>query len=229
MAVEEVVQIIDRILSARAPCQKLRVAQWVAVGLGQQGSVELAALGIRSAAIIPVRRKRLDDSSEGIVIWKNNLIQLTWQHGIGFVYDRDTFQPRRTFSYSGEGWGLTYDGTRLIMSDGSPTLRFLDATTLKETGRMTVRDHGKPVEDLNELEIVKGEILANVYQTERIVRISPKTGQVTGWIDLRGLLSSREKAGVDVLNGIAYDSTKDRLFVTGKLWPRLFEIEIVQQ
>jgi glutamine cyclotransferase len=115
------------------------------------------------------------------------------------------------------------------MSDGSPVLRFLDPSTLREIGRMTVRDGGVPVEELNELEVVKGEILANVYQTDRLARISPKTGHVTAWIDLSGLLSPRDAAGAEVLNGIAYDAGKDRLFVTGKLWPKLFEIQLVER
>lgn len=198
-------------------------------GTGLNGQSSIRKVRLETGEVLQIRPLDRKYFGEGIAIVGGRLIQLTWQTEVGFVYDLATFDARRTFTYAGEGWGLTYDGTRLIMSDGSPTLRFLDATTLKETGRLTVRDDGKPVEDLNELEIVKGEILANVYQTERIVRISPKTGQVTGWIDLRGLLSPREKAGVEVLNGIAYDSTKDRLFVTGKLWPRLFEIEIVQR
>ena len=197
-------------------------------GTGLNGQSSIRKVRLETGEVLQIRPLDRKYFGEGIAIVGGRLIQLTWQTEVGFVYDLATFDSRRTFTYTGEGWGLTYDGTRLIMSDGSPTLRFLDATTLKETGRLTVRDHGKPVEDLNELEIVKGEILANVYQTERIARISPKTGQVTGWIDLRGLLSPRERAGVDVLNGIAYDSAKDRLFVTGKLWPRLFEIEIVQ-
>ena len=134
---------------------------------------------------------------------------------------------QRSFNYTGEGWALTHDGSRIIMSDGTSSLRFLDPETLKETGRLLVKDGGKPVVELNELEFVKGEILANVWKTERIARISPKTGQVIGWVDLAGLLDPRDAAGVDVMNGIAYDAAGDRLFVTGKLWPKLFEIRIV--
>ena len=163
---------------------------------------------------------------EGIAVVGNAIVQLTWQSGVGFVYDRTTFQQTRTFTYTGEGWGLTYDGTRLIMSDGTALLRFLDPKTLKETGRVQVKDGSRPIEQLNELEIVKGELFANVWGTDRIVRIDPKTGVVRGWIDLRGLLDARDAAGVDVLNGIAYDAAGDRLFVTGKLWPKLFEIKV---
>jgi glutaminyl-peptide cyclotransferase len=168
----------------------------------------------------------LDDRyfGEGIAVVNDEIFQLTWQSEIGFVYDTQTLEPRRTFQYAGEGWGLTSDGKRLIMSDGSATLRFLDPKTLRETGRVVVRHAGAPVANLNELEFIKGEIYANVWQTDRIARIAPATGRVIAWIDLRGLLSPAEAAGVDVLNGIAYDARADRLFVTGKLWPKIFEI-----
>lgn len=196
-------------------------------GTGQEGSSSIRKVRLETGEVLQLRR--LDDRyfGEGISIVGNRLIQLTWKNEIGFVYDATTFEPAGTFGYEGEGWGLTYDGRRLIMSDGSPELRFLDPSTLKETGRLTVRDRGVPVEELNELEMVKGEIYANVWQTDLIARISAKTGDVTGWIDLTGLLPPRERAGVDVLNGIAYDAAGDRLFVTGKLWPRLFEIKLV--
>jgi glutamine cyclotransferase len=164
---------------------------------------------------------------EGITDWKTSLIQLTWRSEVGFVYDLATFKQTRTFRYRGEGWGLTHDKTRLIMSDGSAELRFLNPETFAETGRLTVRDGREPVSDLNELEYVDGEVFANVWQTDRIARISPKDGRVTGWIDLTGLLPPAERATDAVLNGIAYDASTRRLFVTGKLWPRLFEIELV--
>ena len=139
--------------------------------------------------------------------------------------------PQKTFGYKGEGWGLTQDGHRIIMSDGTPRIRFLDPETLKETGHIVVTDRGQPVINLNELEWVKGEIFANIWQTDMIARIDPKSGHVVGWIDLTGL---REQAGAGadpdaVANGIAYDSAKGRLFVTGKLWPRLFEIRLVKK
>src|SRR5215217_2144452 len=136
---------------------------------------------------------------EGITIWKNRIVQLTWQSGLGFVYDRDTFQQQRTFKYAGEGWGLTHDGTRLIMSDGSDsgTLRLLDPESLRPLGTLKVTDAGRPVARLNELEYVKGEIFANVWQTERVAIISPQSGRVTAWVDLRGLLDPRLAAGTD--------------------------------
>jgi glutamine cyclotransferase len=169
---------------------------------------------------------------EGITDWNGALVQITWQSEIGFVYDINTFEQIKTFRYKGEGWGITHDGTRLIMSDGQPegALRFFDPVTLKETGRIIVRDARGPVEHLNELEYVKGEIYANIWQTDRIARISPKDGRVTGWIDLSGLLSQAERGTSNaVLNGIAYDAAGDRLFVTGKLWPRVFEIKVVKR
>lgn len=176
-------------------------------------------------------QERLIDSrhfGEGVVDWKDRLITLTWQDEMGFIFDLATFERIGEFSYPGEGWGLTRDETRIIMSDGASALRFLDPETLKETGRIQVTDAGKPVDNLNELEWVKGEVLANIWQTDRIARIDPKTGHVTGWIDLSGLLGPDDRAGrqVDVLNGIAYDAATDRLFVTGKLWPKLFEIRL---
>jgi glutamine cyclotransferase len=164
---------------------------------------------------------------EGITDWDGEIVQITWQGGVGFVYDLKTFEQKRTWSYPGEGWGLTHDRTRLIMSDGTAQLRFLDPATLAETGRVTVHEGSRPIDRLNELEFVKGEVFANVWQTDRIVRIDPADGHVTGWIDLSGLLAPGDRVGTDVLNGIAYDARNDRLFVTGKWWPRVFEIRII--
>jgi len=165
---------------------------------------------------------------EGIVIWKQRLISLTWKAGIGFVFDLDTLKLQKTFHYPGEGWALTQDGTHLIMSDGTSDLRLLDPRTLGETGRIHVTLDGTPVANLNELEWVKGEIYANLWQTDWMLRIDPGTGHVTGLADLSGLLGPSERiAGeTDVLNGIAYDAAHDRLFVTGKKWPKLFEIRL---
>ena len=165
--------------------------------------------------------------AEGLADWNDRLIQLTWESNVAFVYDFASFKQVGTFDYSGEGWGLTQDGTRLIMSDGSSTLRFRDPATFKETGQIAVRDGGLMVDDLNELEFVKGQIYANVWFVDSIAMIAPDSGLVTGWIDLRGLLPNRQAVGADVLNGIAYDAARDRLFVTGKLWPTLFEIRVI--
>jgi glutaminyl-peptide cyclotransferase len=167
--------------------------------------------------------------AEGLTDWDGQLLQLTLSSGMAFSYDLATFAVKDTFPYPGAGWGLTHDGTRLIMSDGSSSLRFLDPVTFTETGRLPVTLGGSPIDNLNELELVDGEIYANVWPTNWIARISLKSGQVTGWIDLEGLLGQGPSDSVDVLNGIAYDARKHRLFVTGKLWPSLFEIELVRQ
>ncbi|MBI2432674.1 MAG: glutaminyl-peptide cyclotransferase [Candidatus Hydrogenedentes bacterium] len=165
---------------------------------------------------------------EGITIFDDRIIMLTWRSHVGFEFDKTTLQLLRTFSYLTEGWGITHDGTRLIMSDGTSTLYFWDPTTFVTIGSVSVRDDGSPVTRLNELEYIDGEVFANVWQTDYIARIDPITGNVTGWIDCRGLLTAQDRLQpVDVLNGIAYDDAADRLFVTGKLWPKLFEIEVV--
>ncbi len=165
---------------------------------------------------------------EGISLYNQEIVQLTWQQHVGFVYDKGSFELLREFDYPTEGWGITYDGQRLIMSDGTSTLHFLDPETFKEVGSVQVFDDTGPVDNLNELEYVNGEIYANVWLTDRIAMIDPGTGRVQGWIDLTGLLSTADLSQpVNVLNGIAYDAEHDRLFVTGKLWPKLFEIKLV--
>src|ERR1700678_359220 len=165
---------------------------------------------------------------EGITIFKNEVVQVTWQSQTGFVYNLSDFRRLRQFSYSGEGCGLTTDGREIFMSDGTPEIRVLDPTTLAEKRRFTVHEGNTRIKELNELEFVEGEIFANVWQTDCIARISPQNGEVLGWIDLKGLLSPvyRLDPGA-VLNGIAYDSEGKRLFVTGKLWPKIFEIKLV--
>lgn len=193
---------------------------------GLNGRSGIRRVKLETGEVLQIQPLESRYFGEGIAVVGDRIIQLTWQSGVGFVYDRATFERQRTFTYEGEGWGLAYDGTRLIMSDGTATLRFLDPQTLKETGRLQVTDRGKPVGQLNELEIVKGEIVANVFQSLRIVRISPKTGEVLGWIDMRGLLTPAEASRVDVMNGIAYDAKNDRLFVTGKYWPKIFEVKV---
>ena len=166
--------------------------------------------------------------AEGLALVGNELLQLTWEEHVGFVHDKTTLKRIRTFKYPTEGWGMAYDGKSLVMSDGSSHLFFLDPKTQKTVRDLPVVDGARPVERLNELEFVRGELWANVWQTDRIARIDPATGRVTGWIDLTGLLrpEARGPEG-DVLNGIAWDKTGDRLFVTGKKWPWLFQIELV--
>jgi glutaminyl-peptide cyclotransferase len=165
---------------------------------------------------------------EGIVNWQGHLISLTWKSQTGFVFDLNTFKLQRQFKYPGEGWALTRNDKQIIMSDGTSDLRFLDPKTLTETSRIHVTIEGRPLLNLNELEWVKGEIYANVWQTNSIVRIDPGSGQVIGLINLKGLLPPSDivPGQTDVLNGIAYDAKNDRLFVTGKNWPKLFEIRL---
>ena len=165
---------------------------------------------------------------EGIVDWGEQIISVTWQTQLGFVLNLQDFSLIKKFSYPGEGWGLTRSNRELVMSDGTAELRFLDPQTLREVRRLRVTANGKPVTQLNELEWVNGEVYANIWQTDRIARIDPKTGHVVGWIDLAGLLPVKERVEgqTDVLNGIAYDSVNQRLWVTGKLWPKLYEIKL---
>jgi glutaminyl-peptide cyclotransferase len=167
--------------------------------------------------------------AEGLALVGDELLQLTWQHRMGFVYDRKTFKQKRTFRYNTEGWGIAYDGaSQLVMSDGSDTLTFLDPKTFAPGRRIRVQDAGRPVGNLNELEWVEGEIWANVWMTDRIARISPKTGEVNAWIDLASLwpIPQRPQPAEQVLNGIAYDKATRRIFITGKKWPRLYQITV---
>jgi glutamine cyclotransferase len=197
---------------------------------GLNGKSSLRAEDLETGSILSFHDVPRQYFAEGLTDWGNTLVQLTWETHVAFVYDRATFHLLRTFHFDGEGWGLTHDGKSLILSDGTATLRFLDPSTFKETRRITVQDHGKPVLQLNELEFIHGEIYANIWHEDRIARISPATGKVIGWIDLAGLLPANQRSSTEaVLNGIAYDAAHDRLFVTGKLWPKIFEIKVVPE
>ncbi|MBN1829309.1 MAG: glutaminyl-peptide cyclotransferase [Deltaproteobacteria bacterium] len=197
---------------------------------GLRGRSTVRKIRLETGEAIRQRALEPQHFAEGLADWDGLLIQLTWKSNLGFIYDRNSLKMKNTFRYSGEGWGLTHDGRRLIMSDGSSILRFLDPRTLREIGRLPIKDGDIPIANLNELEFVKGEIYANVWLTDRIARISPDSGRVAGWIDLQGLLPASDRsADVDVLNGIAYDAQGDRLFVTGKLWPKLFEIKLIRR
>ena len=195
---------------------------------GQKGRSSLRKVEIETGKVVQRLAVGNQYFAEGLAAWGPQLIQLTWETNLGFVYDRATFKQLRTFTYKGEGWGLADDGTRLVMSDGSPTLRFLNPDTLAEISRVRVLDGPAAVDNLNELEVVKGDIFANVWLTDRIAVIAPATGRVTAWLDLKGLMPARANADA-VLNGIAYDGARDRLFVTGKLWPRMFEIRVIRR
>ena len=199
-------------------------------GTGLKGRSSLRKVRLENGEVL----QRIDLSpelfGEGIAILRDQIVQLTWQSQKGFIYRLSDFHLLRQFSYTGEGWGVASNGTDFIMSDGSDEIRVLDGRTLKEKRRLKVRDGATAVTRLNELEFVEGQIFANVWQTDRIARISPLTGKVVGWIDLAGLLSPMYQRSPDaVLNGIAYDSQSKRLFVTGKLWPNVFEIRLVRK
>lgn len=197
---------------------------------GLEGQSSLRKVDLQTGKVLERYDLAPDIFGEGLTNWKDTLIQLTWKKQTGFVYDLATFHLLRTFHYRGEGWGLTQDGAHIIMSDGSSSLRFLNPQTFQEVRRVTVTDGGVEVHDLNELEYIHGKIYANIWQTNLIAIISPKTGHVTGWIDLTGLRPASTKDNSDaVLNGIAFDAAHNRLFVTGKLWPKLFEIQLLRE
>lgn len=198
-------------------------------GTGLHGRSALRRVDPASGRVLKEVRLLPSLFGEGVTVFGERIIQLTWQSRIGFVYDKSSFGLLQTFSYDHEGWGITHDGKRLIMSDGTSVLRLLDPQRLRETGTLRVSDDQGPVEGLNELEYVRGAIYANVWPTERIAVIDPRTGRVTAWIDLKGLLAPGDLPGTDVPNGIAYDAGGDRLFVTGKLWPKLFEIKLIRR
>ncbi len=197
-------------------------------GTGLYGSSTVRRVALESGAV--QRMTPLSESyfGEGITIVGERLYQLTWREQTGFVYNKETFEVQQEFAYETEGWGLTFDGERLIMSDGSARLYFWDPETLVETGTIDVYDTTGPIDRLNELEYIDGEVFANIWQTDRIARINPTTGQIVGWVDLSGLLPPEDRTlSTDVLNGIAYLPEGNRLFVTGKLWPKLFEIRLI--
>jgi glutamine cyclotransferase len=195
---------------------------------GLNGRSSLRLVDLTTGNVLQKHDLPAEYFGEGLTDWGSTLIQVTWTSHKALVYDRFSFSLERTFDYEGEGWGLTHDATQLIMSDGTSSLRFLDPKTFRVIRRLKVVDaDGRPIENLNELEYISGEIYANVWQTDDIVRISPRTGKVLGRIDLSGIIDKRElREHGAVLNGIAYDSAGNRLFVTGKLWPKLFEIKI---
>jgi glutamine cyclotransferase len=197
-------------------------------GTGLNGHSAVLAIQPESGRVLQRVDLPAQYFGEGIVDWGPNIYEWTWQSHICFVYDRFSLRLIKQFSYSGEGWGMTRTAKEIITSDGTSTLRFRDPTTFNETHHIIVKDAGKPVEQLNELEYIKGEIYANIWHEDRIARISPSDGRVIGWIDLSGLLPDDQKINHEsVLNGIAYDAKRDRLFVTGKQWPAVFEIKVI--
>ncbi|MEM7532740.1 MAG: glutaminyl-peptide cyclotransferase [Chloroflexota bacterium] len=206
-------------------------------GTGLRGRSSLRRVDLESGKVEQQIDLAQQFFGEGITLFNDRMIQLTWQSNTGFVYTRDTFDELQRFSYPTEGWGITHDGERLIMSDGSSSLFFLDPETFENIGQVAVRDNSGPVRRINELEYIDGQVFGNIWQTDRIIRIDPNTGNVTASIDLTGLFDPAAYGHTqpyDVLNGIAYDpntytAETPRLLVTGKLWPRLFEIELVER
>jgi glutamine cyclotransferase len=197
-------------------------------GTGIAGHSALLAIEPETGKAVQKRDMPPEYFGEGIVDWGSNIYQWTWQHHICFVYDRFSLRTVKQFSYTGEGWGMTRTAKEIITSDGSATLRFRDPATFKETHHILVKDGTKTIDQLNELEFIKGEIYANVWHSDLIARVSPRDGHVIAWIDLSGLLPDDQKINAEsVLNGIAYDAQHDRLFVTGKQWPAVFEIKVV--
>ena len=195
---------------------------------GQVGRSSLRLVEIETGKVLQKVDVPAPYFAEGITLLKGKIYQLTWQHGVGFIYDAGSLEKRGEFNYQGEGWGLTNDGQSLVLSDGTPQLRFLDPENFQVQKTIKVSDGSEPQSRINELEFVQGEIFANIWHAERIARINPQTGMVVGWINLSGLLAPGEVHDNEaVLNGIAYDETKGRLFVTGKLWPKLFEIRLI--
>jgi glutamine cyclotransferase len=198
-------------------------------GTGQYGASTIRRVDLATGR--PEKQRALGPRyfGEGIAILDGLLYQLTWQNGVVVVYDVETFEVERTLEYAGEGWGLTHDGRELIMSDGSATIRFRDPQTFAVTRELAVTHDGVPLTRLNELEYVEGEIWANIWYDDRIARISPVDGKVLGFIDLTALYPQTARGSEAVLNGIAYDAAAGRLFVTGKNWPQLYEIEITER
>ncbi len=197
---------------------------------GQNGKSSLRRVELKTGKVLQKADVPGLYFAEGMTLFNGKIYQLTWQNHKGFIYDPTTFEKQGEFRYDGEGWGLTHDAESLILSDGTYQIRFLDPQTFEVKKTISVYGHGKPLEEINELEYVKGEIYANIWHEDRIARIDPQTGKIVGWIDLAGLLPAGEVTSEEaVLNGIAYDETGDRLFVTGKLWPKLFEIRLKQK
>jgi glutamine cyclotransferase len=197
---------------------------------GLNGESSIRKVDLATGAVLKQMPLSTIYFGEGITFFGSRLFQLTYQSGIGFIYDSRTWSPLGNFHYPGEGWALTHDDKRIIMSDGTSSLRFVDPATLHELGRVSVRDGGRLIANVNELEFIDGEIWANVWQTQQIVRIDPRTGHVNSWVDLTGLLKPADRTpDADVLNGIAYDAQRKRIFVTGKRWPKLFEIRVVDR
>jgi glutaminyl-peptide cyclotransferase len=196
---------------------------------GRNGQSSLRRVDLATGRVEQFQAVAPEFFAEGLTEFDGKLIQLTWQSGVGFVYGLNDFDLEERFRYSGEGWGLTHDGRNLIMSDGTATLRFLDPDDFHVTATVTVTDEGRPIRNLNELEFIDGQVWANIWYEDRIARIDPASGNVLGWIDVSALYPAAQRSSDAVVNGIAYDAATDRIFLTGKLWPAIFEIELKER
>lgn len=198
-------------------------------GTGKYGESNLREVDLNSGKVLKQWNLPAAVFGEGIAIADGRLLQLSWKSRLAFEYDPKTLEPTgRKFSYTGQGWGLTHDGKRWIMSDGTSVLRFLDTKTFEEIGSISVEHEGRRVLNLNELEYVDGQVFANIWKKDKIVRIDPKNGRITGIIDASRVYRSRKRGNDDVLNGIAYDVETKKLYITGKSWPRMYEVELVE-
>ncbi len=212
---------------SQAFCQGLAIRDGqLYEGTGQYGNSTLRQVELDSGKILQSVSLPKEYFGEGITIIDNTIYQLTWQENTGFIYDRQTLQQTGTFRFSDEGWGLTTDGKELFLSDGTATIRVIDPKTFKVARKIHVRVGNRKVDKINELEFVNGEILANIWYSDHIARISPKSGEILGWLDASHLYPANQRPREHVLNGIAYDAQSKRLFVTGKNWPNLFEVAL---
>lgn len=194
---------------------------------GQYNESTLRRVDLQTGEILKLHKLDENYFGEGITIYQNKIFQLTWKSKVGFIYDKDSFKLINKFYYNTEGWGITHNDEHLIMSDGTDEIFFLNPLNFKKVYSIRVHDEFRPVTKVNELEFIKGEIYANIWRSDKIARICPHSGKVTGWIDLKGLLSPKEYKNAGTLNGIAYDIKKNRFYVTGKMWPKLFEIKLI--
>lgn len=194
---------------------------------GKYNESTLRKVDLETGEILKLHKLSDNYFGEGIAIYDNKIFQLTWKTNVGFIYDKDTFSLINKFYYNTEGWGLTHNDEHLIMSDGTDEINFLNPKNFKKVYSVKVHDEFKPITRLNELEFIQGEIYANVWRTDKIARICPHSGKITGWIDLKGLLSPKEYKNAGTLNGITYDKQNNRIFVTGKMWPKIFEIKLI--
>ncbi len=198
-------------------------------GTGLNGHSTLRRVDLETGEVLQLYELSDEFFGEGITVYGDKIIQLTWRSHKGFVYDKNTFELLQNFTYPTEGWGITHNGTHLIVSDGTANLCFLNPQTFQRLGKISVTDNGTPITRLNELEYINGEIYANIWLRKQIAIINPQTGNVRAWIDLTGIANSETTNSNNVLNGIAYDSEADRLFITGKMWSKLYEIQLIPQ